>query len=276
MRVNQLNRFQPINAIENPDFEQPESPGQIPGWVFARNPGVTVELDGNQPYQGRKSLHFRVDGNKTVGWVSSQSFAYPRTGRIAVQVWIRTRDVSRQPPMRISVSGVLPNGRMDTRGSALGIDVDSRTFQPSGRRVSQVAAEWAPILLHLPADLPVSATGELAVRFDMLGPGEVWIDNIQVSEIYFDPTELKELIKNAASANVKLQAGDLAYCEQSLQNYWAKFILEYVPAPRLTQLTPAATRAAAAPQPPPTPQEEKPPKWKQILQKTNPLKLQLQ
>lgn len=271
-RVEQLNKFQPVKALANPDFEQVAQAGQIPGWQFARTPGVTVDLDGNQPYQGRNSLHLRVEGAKTLGWIRSQPFALPRTGRIAIQAWIRGREGNRQPPLRISVMGNLANGQTYTRWSAIGVDIDGRTFQPTQREnVPPVASKWStPVLLPL-ADLPVSTSGDISVGFEMLGAGEVWIDQIEVSDIYFPPDEHNALLKNVFFASSKLGEGDLAYCEQSLQSYWARFILEHVPPPRVAQLAAPDGRGEINPTNPP-PAGPEPSKWKVIPQIKFPLR----
>ncbi len=272
VRVDQLSRFQPKQVISNPDFEQPSQPGQIPGWTFARNPGVTVELDANHPYQGGQSLHLRVEGRKS-GWVRSQWFPMPRTGRLSVQAWIRTRDATQQPPLRMSVDGKLASGQPYYKWWPLGVDVDGRSFQPTNRPVLAVPAEWttSPILIHL-IDLPVSGAGEVCVGFDMQGSGEVWIDNIQISDVFFEPTELNELRKNVFNAHYQLQHGEqLAECQRFLQGYWPRFVLEFVPPPRLSQVPSASSRLTPAKVNPPPPQPaEKTSKWKQLLP-ANPL-----
>lgn len=241
VRVDQLVRFQPVQVIPNPDFEQPAQPGQIPGWRFSRNPGVIVDIDSAAAMQGKQSLHFKVAENKTLGWISSQPFPLPRTGRISVQAWIRTREAERQPPLRMSINGQLAGGQPYYRWSALGTDVDSRTLLPSGRKARAVPTHWvaSPFLLHL-TDLPATAGSEISVRFDMLGAGEVWIDDIQISDVYFEDSEQKELLKNVAYARFQLQKGALVECQRFLQGFWPQFVLEYVPPPRLAQ-TPTST-----------------------------------
>jgi hypothetical protein len=255
VRVDQLNRFQPLAVIENADFEQPARAGQIPGWSVAPTPGVSVELDSNRPFQGSQSLHVRVEGAKTVGWIRSRPFPLPRTGRISVLASVRTRDATQQPPLRVCVDGYLGPGQRFYRWWSLGLDVDGRTFQPTGRKVLAVSQDWpaAPVLFP-PIDLPISEAGEISIGIDMVGPGEVWIDDIQVSEVYFDPSELNVLLKNVFNAHFLLREGqltDLDECQRFLQGYWPRFVLEFVPPPRVS-------RAAAVP----SPVEEKSTKWK--------------
>lgn len=255
VRVDHLNKFQAIQVIENADFEQPIQQNQIPGWTFARNPGVTVNLDGNRPFQGNQSLHFRVQGNKTVGWIRSRPFPSPRTGRISVQAWIRTRDATQQPPLRMSLDGNLGSGKPTYRWWSLGIDVDGRTFQPIGPGKDQVPAQWSasPFLIHA-IDLPMTDGGEVSIGFDMLGPGEVWIDDVQISDVYFEPAnEFKELRKNVFNAQFQLQSGkpgELAECQHFLQSYWPQFLMEFVAPPRLSRAVP-----------PPSSPAEKSSKW---------------
>jgi hypothetical protein len=267
VRVDQLNRFQPIQVIANPDFEQPASAGQIPGWTFGRNPGVLVELDANHPCQGKQSLHMRVEGNKGIGWIRSRSFPVPPTGRISVQAWIRTRDAAQQPALRMSVDGQLAQGEQYYRWVPLGVDVDGRTFQPTGNpEVKAVPPDWinSPFLVYI-VDLPTSTTGEVSVGFDMYGPGEAWIDNVQVSDVYFSPPELNDLKKNVYNAALQRADGrygwELAECQQFLEGYWPRFLLEFVPSPRLTQVPPSTTHPATRDKAAPAPPAEKPPLW---------------
>jgi hypothetical protein len=244
VRVDQLNRFQPIQLIDNPDFEQAAEPGHVPGWTFARNPGVTLSIDKNQPFQGTQSLYFQVQGKS--GWIRSRSFEVPRTGRIAVQAWIRTRNAAQQPPFRLSVDRKQASGPPYYRYCPLGMEVDGN-YQPTGRVQQPIAAEWtsSPVLVPF-VDLPVASGGEITIGFDMLGPGEVWIDNIQVSDVYFTPSELNELLKNVFKAQFQLRSGkqiDLADCQHFLEGYWPRFVLEFIPPPRLAK----STAAPAAP-----------------------------
>jgi hypothetical protein len=255
VRLEQLNRFQPTQLIANADFEQPVKNGQIPGWSFAANPGVLIDLDPVAPQEGKQSLHMRVEGGKTIGWLRSDPFAIPKTGRVTVQAWIRTRSGGPQPPVRMSIDGQLPY-----RWWSLGVDVDGRSFQPTGRPVLSVPDEWsaAPFLIHM-ADLPPSTTGEVSLVFELRGAGEIWIDSVQVSDVYFEPAEFNELRKSVFNAQLQLQRGELADCQRFLQGYWPRFVLEFVAPPRLTQAPPFPPREPAGP---PNPPEEKPSRWK--------------
>lgn len=276
VRVEQLNRFQPQALIPNADFEQPATGNQIPGWTVAPNPGFVAEIDTSRPHLGRQSLHLKIETPKTIGWVRSQSFPLPKTRRISVQAWIRTKDASRQPPLRMAIDGrvrLMIDGQLAPpiqyyRPSPLGTDIDGlTTLRPTTRKVEAVSQEWtsSPFLLPL-TDLPVSGTGELSVGFDLLGPGEVWIDDIQISDSYFEPVERNELLKNVASLHFQLPANAWRDGQPFLNGYWPRFLLETVPPTRVTQATspaerPATPPAGTAPTPMPTP-VEKSPRWK--------------
>ena len=80
------------------------------------------------------------------------------------------------------------------------------------------------------------------------------MDDVQVFSLAFNRTEMVELSKLIALADVKLQQGRVGECLHLLEGYWPRFLAENVP---LTGSIAANNSMAAKPKPP-TP-EEKPP-----------------
>ena len=78
-------------------------------------------------------------------------------------------------------------------------------------------------------DLPTRGLTDLRVAIDLMGPGDVWIDDVQVFDRWFDKTERNELLKKIALANFYLGKGEVAQCEQVLRGYWPEFLRRYVP-----------------------------------------------
>ena len=89
----------------------------------------------------------------------------------------------------------------------------------------------------------------LRVRFDLMGPGEVWVDDVQIFGLAFSRTEIIELAKLIALADVKLQNGQIGDCLHLLEGYWPQFLEENVALPAGT-----AHHTATKPRP----AEEKP------------------
>jgi len=238
-RVNTLRKREPLNVIQNPGFEIGNA-GKPVGWQFPdpkKVPGVIVDLDTAKPFKGKQSLHMKATGNR-VAWIRSQRFAPPTTGRISVLVWARTRDKQKQPPLRIAVD----DGQHYYRFAPLGTETGG-----ANNVVEKLSAEWPqrPYLFHVD-NLPSEQLDSLMIGFDLMGEGEVWLDDVQVFDLYFFDTELNELIKNAGTANFQLKSNRIGEGERYLEGYWPRFLLEHVPPARMA----AAPRNNTRPNPP--------------------------
>ena len=112
----------------------------------------------------------------------------------------------------------------------------------------------------------------VCIGFDLMGKGEVWIDDVQVFDLHFDLQEQDVLLqKHAPYANFKLQQGRFAECQDYLDGYWPRFLLEFVPqshAPRVARVPRREPLRNAAPGRQPTPPPEtKPSFWNRFVPK---------
>ena len=108
--------------------------------------------------------------------------------------------------------------------------------------------------------LPGEGLSELRLGFELLGAGEVWVDDVQIFDLAFSEAERYELSKLISLASVVLEKGQLADCSQLLDGYWPQFLVSHVPltqantpvAQRLREnrAAPGATPAPAAPKKP--------------------------
>jgi hypothetical protein len=190
----------------------------------------------------------QVTDPKATAWVRNREFPAPKTGRLSLLAWIRTKDEAKQPQLRLAID----TGRGYYTFATLGKDVNN---DPASEALATAWGE-KPYLFHcdtFPANLD-----KVAIGFDLVGEGEVWIDDVEVYDLYFEPTELNELIKNVAVADFQLDEGRIADCERFLDGYWPRFVIEHVPPARVAQLprsnAPArsAEPATNAPARPPT------------------------
>ena len=173
----------------------------------------------------------------------SRPFAPPSTGRLAISVWLRVADAARQPPLRLALEGKL-NGQVFYRCAQVG-------FGGSGSQAEPIYPEWSRYVSQVD-DLPLEGLTSLRVRFDLMGPGEVWIDDVQLYHLLFSRAEMVELSKLISLADVKLQSRQIGDCLHLLEGYWPQFLEENVALP---SAPPAAETAASKPKP----AEEKPP-----------------
>ena len=206
-------------GLANPDFEQkPEKEGEIPHWKIQAGADATVRLDDQEKKQGTYSLHVASRGAPVT--MISDPFEAPSTGRLTVGLWLKTRPGNPQPPLRVFLFGE-PAQFPFARYAEIGASA-------TGQSVPTVGAEWTPVLVQV-ADLPLGRKGPLYLRLDLAGPGEVWIDDIQLCSLAFSKAERVELFKLIAPAQAKLDNGEIADCLRMLESYWPQYLMAFVP-----------------------------------------------
>jgi hypothetical protein len=239
MRAAALSSPPSLPVLRNPGFELPPGAnGQIPGWLAVPPLGVSVQLDAQEKHLGKQSL--RLFSNGPEAHLMSDPFQMPPTGRIAVAVWLRVADAARQPPLRLAIDAKL-GGEEHYRFAPLGKGL------ANGPAVVPLAAGWGQYIFQA-NDLPLEGLSQVRVRFDLMGAGEVWIDDVQVFDLSFTRDERVELSKMIALANVKLQNGQTGDCLRLLEGYWPRFLESNMPLP----VTPAEGLAGKADAPPKT------------------------
>lgn len=203
----------PVDGVVNADFEIAGDPP--PGWIVHRQPGTGATVDTSEGHSGTKSLKLSSEG--PIASVVSQPFAARPTGRLAVLVWLKIADEDRQPPLRLAIQGKDYYSFASVGASRPGED----------RQAVPLATRWAQYAFAVD-DLPLEPGNSLRVRFDLMGPGEVWIDDVQVFDCRFRDNELRQLGKLITLASVKLQAGELRQCQRMLEGYWPRFLTTHV------------------------------------------------
>jgi hypothetical protein len=78
-------------------------------------------------------------------------------------------------------------------------------------------------------DLPLTGLADLRVGFDLMSAGDVWIDRVEVYDLWLEDHERDELLKNIASAELQLDAQKLVECERFLQSPWPSIVRDLVP-----------------------------------------------
>jgi hypothetical protein len=94
-------------------------------------------------------------------------------------------------------------------------------------------------------NLPPSVT-DLRVAIDLMGAGQVSVDDVQVFDLWFERTERNELLKLSALANLYLGKGAALDCERLLHGYWAEFLRRNVPRRGRLRARSAGCRRATA------------------------------
>jgi len=250
-RANALRSPQPREVLANPSFEKIDDKGEPLGWVHAQGPQVKVSIDADEALQSRQSLLLKntrdpLTGRATPVWVRSDPISVPATGRISVVAHLRVADPARQPRLRLAIEGKL-DGQPYYRWSNVGLSEEGKPLKV------QLQNEWTSYRFPL-TDLPLSGLTDLRIGFDLMDEGEVWIDEVQVFDLWFDDHERDELLKSIAAADFQLTAGQLVACQRYLASYWPQYLRHHVRVESLeTTLRPAAAEAVATPKLPTIP-----------------------
>ena len=231
----------PLKAPTNAGFEESADDDSVPGWTKTQRTGVMIARQTRSKRSGDAAMHVRTDG--PVACLVSKPFAAPTTGRISMSVWLRTTDPRQQPPLRLAFEGRL-NGETYYRYAELG-------RAEAGQPAVPLTAEWAQYVFPV-EDLPLSGLTQLRVRVDLMGAGEVYIDDMQLFDLSFNEREHRELAKLITVAQYQLQSGRLGDCLRVLDGYWPTFIAQHAPV-EPTALAKAPKPPAAAPEPPKPP-----------------------
>jgi len=245
---------QPLEVLDNPGFEVGSEPlgaafsdrsraGAVTGWELVEQRRGTLELVPGMPVSGAAAPGRGLAFSSVNGLASlhSNPFPSPATGRLSVAVWLRVEDGAPQPPLRIAIEG-LHEDREYYRFAAVGGLAGGRPL----------TTEWAQFVLPVD-DLPTAGLESLRVRFDLLGPGRVLIDDVRVLDLAFEESQRVQLSRLIARFEQSLATRDIGGCVVGLDGHWPRFLAEFVS-------DAAVARMAAVPVPavPPAPKPAAP------------------
>ncbi len=222
-KLAQADPGQPKALLENPSFEAVAGEEVLTGWRTDANRG-RISLDTAQAYDGASALAMRGEGS-VVG-IRSNYFAAPQTGRVSVSIWVRTDPAVQLPPLRMSLEATSADSNVN-RFSDLG--------PPEGAGPTDQWTQQVAHFDHLPSDLR-----EVRIGVDLMGPGVVWIDRVEIHDRWLDKSEVQSLKQLLNLASYKLQEqGDAVGCLRILESYWPRFVDDQF------GLTPAGTLESA-------------------------------
>ena len=212
----------PLEVLDNPGFELGaiDTPGRpaasIAGWEVVeprRGALAVVAGAGAAASPGRGLAFSSLNGLATL---RSNPFEPPRTGRISVAAWLRVAGDA-QPPLRMAVEGV-QGDREFYRFAAVG---GLAGGQP-------LTAAWAQYVLQVD-ELPAAGLDSLRVRFDLLGPGRVEIDEVRVFDLAFDESQRSRIGAAVSMLEHRAESGDVGGCLAAFDGYWPAFLEMHVP-----------------------------------------------
>ncbi len=215
-KLTKATNVEPLPVIKNSDFESNGQPS-LGGWEIGQQAAENIQVNLQSGSTGQVSLQMKNTGQEPV-WVRSNLITSTGTGRISVSVWLRTDNPDQQPPLRLAIEGTLDDSNYYRFGSVGALSPDLQT--------NQISRQWQRFAVHFD-DLPLERLTNLRIGFDLMGPGEVQLDNVEVYDRWFDERDAKAITQRLASCG-PLLANPLMVesCRLLLEGYWLRFLDE--------------------------------------------------
>lgn len=224
LRLGVLTAPQPLDVLDNPGFEigladaLPAQAGPaVTGWELLQPRRGSLELVPGRPEEGAgggRAVEFA--SRNGLATLRSNPFPAPKTGRISVAAWLRLRPGEPQPPLRIAIEG-LEEGREYYRFAAVGGLTGGRPL----------TGEWSQFVLQID-DLDAGTVESLRVRFDLLGPGSVQLDDVRVFDLAFDEDQRNQIAQTLARIDHRVKGGELGAALLELDGHWPAFLQAFV------------------------------------------------
>lgn len=226
------------------DFESWGQGGQPLGWSVSTLPQVTIGESRDLPHSGGASLLLENSAQAPVSaWAQSRPIPPPSTGRLAVQAWFRAPAVSEPFSVKLSVVGRTHSGQRFERSTILSSRGDS---------TNSIAIDWGrkPATLYV-GDVSSENAAELSVLIELIGPGKVWVDDVQVFESFLQPDERNHLRGELLVVQKKLAEKNIYPAERLLDSHWGQYLLRVGPtvAPQVKVASTASTVSTGTAQP---------------------------
>jgi hypothetical protein len=223
LRSRNLNDQRMYPVLKNPSFEVTEGTAAIDGWrIYSSTPAGAVALDTAAPHAGTASLRLQSAG----GTVSATSapFANPGTGQLALTTFIKVQGIEPTTEFRIVFLS-------DRYGYRQYTTVD-------GEQLTAATADltWRNLVFGVD-DLPLDSRGQIQVRFELTGPGQVWIDKVGLHDLLFphdnfyaESSQQKlALVRRISAAEAALAEDRLLDCWKIVDEYWMQFVQQHLP-----------------------------------------------
>ena len=162
------------------------------------------------PQFGENSLRLFSSGKPVR--IMSQPFTVNPTGRLTVLLWLKTQENGSALPLRLILEGKTKNGNFYRSANFTG-------------REALPGRGWEQVTIQM-NDLPLEKDAQLSLGFELYGPGNVWIDNIQLTTVHFSETEISQLQGIFSRFGERIAKNEIAPCVSTLECYWMRFLKE--------------------------------------------------
>ncbi len=242
-------------ALANPSFEPVGGNAQLAGWHLVGNTkSSAISLDATAPQDGKTCLYFRNAGASAA--VESDAFPIPATGQLSLTVFARGQNIGPATELRLIIEA-------ESKGQLF-----QRAARVAAAQAQHPAQQWGRPFAILVNDLPLDSHGQMKVKFELTGPGELWLDNVKLNDLLFPQAKVYEhsqaeiirLLQRIHEVQTAYDEGQLRECMQLLDGYWPRFVMAYTPpATPAIALGAAPEQKTTTPANPPSPESAEPP-----------------
>lgn len=157
-RINRLASGESGVGPANADFEAAAAGPGVAGWRAVGDPSAAVAIDDDRPHSGRSSL--RLDATALPASAVSDPFAAAGHPSVTIHAWLR----GDRPETRV---------RLWLEGQAAG--------RPFARQLEVTARPgWTNVAVRA-SGIPDTGLDSARLRFEMIAPGRLWLDDLGVS-----------------------------------------------------------------------------------------------
>jgi hypothetical protein len=230
--------------LSNPSFEPLGGANSLTGWQLTSTT-ASIELDAANPQEGKTSLFFRNSAGPAA--VQSDPFPMPPTGQLALTVHVKDRNMKSGTELRVVVETL--DDKQAYRRAAIIAPANAAENVPPG--------QWQHKAIVV-NDLPLESRGKMRLRFELTGPGEVWLDSVKLYDLLFplkfyplEAAENLQFVQLRHAVKSAYDEGRIADCVRQLERYWPRFLTEYTPLiqPAIADDSQQKANQALAPQP---------------------------
>ncbi|HWE36437.1 MAG TPA: hypothetical protein VG406_07720 [Isosphaeraceae bacterium] len=169
------------------------------GWRLVGESPNAAELDPARPHSGAASLRLSVHSPPAA--VVSEPFTPPVASSLAVRAWLRSDPAGL--PVRVRIEG----------------DSGGKFFGRQGELTAR--GDWSPIDLRA-GDLPPGGLDRARLRFEPLGPGRLWIDDVAVAGPGLSEAERLNALRTLAAALQAYRERHFADFARLADSHWAR------------------------------------------------------
>jgi hypothetical protein len=231
----------PLDVLDNPAFEFGPAAAEgktatVSGWEVLEPRRGSVATVPGAAAAGEAGRAVRFSSTNGLATLRSNPFLPPRTGRVSVAAWLRLPPGIPQPPLRIAIEAVQGDTEYYRFAAVGGLT--------GGRPLTEA---WSQFVLQVD-DVPIDAIESMRVRFDLLGPGQMEIDDVRVFDLAFDESQRAQLTKLVSLLEHELEAGEIGTCVAALEGYWPVFLETFVTDTTIAAAASLQGRPAAGPE----------------------------